>query len=398
MQDKELEADASPACAAPKSGFRHEAIRHATTTAAREARIADRDRRLSERTLTALDDAGFARHFVPRRWGGREGAFADVFHAAAEVAEGCASAAWCAMLWASHARFAALLPEEGQKDLWSESPNVRIAAAVMPPSGTARPVTDGWLLQGEWGVTSGVDDADWVLLCAPETAPAVKEHTSEPRFRVCAVPRGAFTVLDTWHSTGLRGTGSNTVILDRTLVPDARTVLLSTLLTGDGAAGRARCHSAPAHLAGGLLFCAPALGSARRAVAAWTERATRANGSTGTGPLSRPSTQDRLARASADVDAVALLLGEAVRRADTGEATAHTVARNQRDAAVGIERLATAVDLLMRADGTHVRDVDGDFHRHWRDVLTVASHGALRLEAAAGAFARTLPVRPGDEA
>ncbi|MEV6078534.1 acyl-CoA dehydrogenase family protein [Streptomyces sp. NPDC052069] len=380
-----------------ETGFRQEVLLHAATVAARGAREADSERRLNERTMAALDDAGFARHFVPRRWGGREGTFTDAFLATAQLAESCASAAWCAMLWAAHARFAGRLPEEAQQELWGESPDVRIAAAIMPPSGTVRPTADGWLIEGQWRMASGADHADWLLLSAAEADEAPHRTAVPPtsRFRVCVVPRSAVTVLDTWHGTGLRGTASNTVVLAETLVPDSRTVPLTALLGGDGPRGGARCHRVPAHLVGGPLFCAPALGSARRAVATWTERAVRLHSPGGVGPLIRPAAAERLARASADVDAVGLLLTEAVRRADTEEVSPHAVARNQRDAAVGADRLATAMDLLLRADGSHLRDTQSDFHRHWRDVLTIASHGALRLEPAAAAFAGSLPVPAG---
>lgn len=100
--------------------------------------------------------------------------------------------------------------------------------------------------------------------------------------------------------------------------------------------------------------------------------------------------QERLARSAAEIDAAELMLRTAAQRADTEPITPGAVAVNRRDAAVAVEWLATAVDRLFRTGGAHLRDVDGELHRHWTDVLTVASHGALRLEPAAEAFARSL--------
>ncbi|MFG2773202.1 oxidoreductase [Streptomyces sp. NPDC048350] len=412
-----------------ESGFRRDAVARAVAVAEDGARAADAERCVSARTLAALDEAGFARHFVPRRFGGREGTFADVFRATAEVARGCASAAWLGMLWSAHARFAALLPEEGRQDLWGASPDVRIAAGLTPPSGAAVPVDGGWLLGGEWPVVSGADHADWLLLCAPESpaagpgAPNAPVPSADavagsggpedgaaddggkperPRFRVCAVPRSAVTVVDTWRSSGMRGTASHTVLLPATTVPAGRTVPFDVLVAGGPPDGRARCHTAPAHLAGGLLFSAPALGAARRALAEWSERllpgaVPGTAGPAGSGPVGsgaspvREGQAARLARAWADVEAVALLLSEAVRRADTGEISPFAVARNRRDAAVGAERLAGAMDLLMGAGDADLPDMNGDLGRHLRDVRAVASHGALRVEGAAVAFADALP-------
>ncbi|MFC5805868.1 acyl-CoA dehydrogenase family protein [Streptomyces formicae] len=375
----------------PAAGLSPEATRRAADTALQDARDARAHRRLTGGTVAALEAAGFARHFVPQRWGGSEGTFSEVFRAAVTVGEGCASAAWCAVLWAAHARFAALLPEQGQKEIWGAGPDVRIAAAIVPPAGSSVRVTGGRLLHGEWSLASGIDHADWVLLAAPET-----DAPGRPA-RVFAVPKSAVRVHDTWNSTGLRATGSNTVSLAETVVPDSRSAPLAALLNGDGQEGLARCYSAPAHLAGGLMFCAPALGAARRALATWNEWArTAAPG--GARPLDRPSVQERLVRSAAEIEAVELMLCEAARRADGDPVTAEAVARNQRDAAVAVDWLAAAVDRLFRTGGAHVRDADGDLHRHWADVLTVASHGALRLEPAAEAYARSLGGSGADDA
>ncbi|MFI8824645.1 oxidoreductase [Streptomyces sp. NPDC053431] len=390
-------------------GFRRAAVARAAAVAEDGARAADAARRLGAATLAALDEAGFARHFVPRRFGGREGTFTEVFRATAEVAEGCASAAWLGMLWAAHGRFAALLPEEGQREVWGASPDARIAAGLMPPSGTVRPAHGGWLLQGEWPVVSGADHADWLLLCAPETSVGVGTgrpgDRGRPRFRVCAVPRSAVTVVDTWRSSGMRGTASHRVVVPATLVPAGRTVPFDVLVAGGAPEGRARCHVAPAHLAGGLLFCTPALGAARRALAVTGERLFRGGGPDRPGPAGRgpagpfpapggDGRAERWARARADVEAVGTLLAEAVRRADDGDVSPYAVARNRRDAQVAAERLAAAMDLLTGADEAELPGGVGDLGRHVRDVRTVASHGALRGKIAAAAFSDALRPAP----
>ncbi|MFD0330869.1 hypothetical protein ACFQZC_28425 [Streptacidiphilus monticola] len=70
---------------------------------------------------------------MPRRWGGTEGGFAELLARAAELGEASASAAWCAMLWAAHGRFATRLPEQAQQELWAAGPDVRLSAALAPP-------------------------------------------------------------------------------------------------------------------------------------------------------------------------------------------------------------------------------------------------------------------------
>ncbi|WP_405584693.1 acyl-CoA dehydrogenase family protein [Streptomyces sp. NBC_01190] len=363
-------------------------IGRATRTVAAHAERSERERRLGAEVADVLTAAGFARHFVPSGWGGVDGGFAELTERTAEVAEGCASAAWCAALWAAHARFARYLPPAGQRDIWGASPDVRIAAAVAPPFGTAVPAAagdgGGWRLSGEWGRASGVDLAAWVLLTAREA------HDSGRGPRVFAVPRSEVTVRDTWDSVGMRGTGSNTVLADDVLVPGHRSFLLADLTRGDSDPAAPRCHTAPTHLAGGLLFCAPALGAARRALQLWSDWAAGKADAHGRPNHEDPSVRETLARASAGIDAAHLLLAEAARRADDEPVTELAVARNWRDAAVAADLLVTVVERLLRTGGAHVRDGGGELQRLWRDVHTIGSHGVLRLEPAAGAYAAAL--------
>lgn len=329
--------------------------------------------------MAALDGAGFPRHFVPAGWGGCEGTFTEVFDDVLAVARQCASAGWCAGLWAAHGRFAAHLPEAGQRDIWAAGPEVRIAAGLVPPAGAARAVPGGWEVTGRWSTVSGAEHADWVLLAVADTAgvdgagAGIGAGVGGPR--VFAVRSGELAIEDTWNSLGLRGTGSHTVTAPRPLsVPDRLSTPLAAMIDGTGPPGRARCHTVPAHLAGGLLFCAPALGAARTALDHWA-------GTAG------PGADELLTRSAAELDAVELLLREALRRADHGPVTPAAVARNRRDAAYGAERLAAVVDSLVRHGGSAQRELDGELNRAWRDVLTVASHGGLRLSAAAAPYA-----------
>lgn len=366
-------------------------ISRACAIAADDAPAADRRGRLSPATVAAVTEAGFARYFVPKRRGGDEGTFGDLVAAVAQVAQGCTSAAWCAALWAAHSRFAALLPEEGQDEIWRASPDVRISAAVVPPAGTAVETPTGWRLTGEWTYASGVDFADWVLLAAP---PPEQGSQGPDGVRVFAVPRADIGVVDSWDDTGMRGTGSNTVIADEVAVPRRRSVDFAAILRGDATADRARCHSVPAQLAGGLMFAAPALGCARRALREWARWATEAHGSRPPQTVASPAVRDALARSSAELAAAELLLAGVAHRSDDGPTDAAAVARNQRDAAFAVETLVHAVERLYRTGGSAARSGNGALSRCWRDVHTLAGHAVLRMETAADAYAAALTPIP----
>lgn len=357
------------------------AVASAARSAAVHTSAAERERRLDDRTVGLLTRAGFARHFVPRAWGGAEGTFGALVDAATAVGAGCASAAWCGVLWAAHGRFAAYLPPDGQRDLWAASPDTRITA-VMSPSGEATPTSDGWLLSGTWAYASGVAFADWLLLTSTEPA------EQGGGCRVFALPRAQVDVLDTWRADGMRGTGSHTVVVDSVAVPRHRTFLMADLTAGTPGPGRARCHTVPAQLGGGLLFCAPALGAARHALEAWSRWAAH----------HAPALPDAevlrlhrvLALAADEIEAAQLLLRDAAQRADAETWTERDVARNRRVAASVIGLLARGVERLHRAGARSGAAGPDVVERCRRDVRTVASHRMLRREQAAVDYARSV--------
>ncbi|MER6730904.1 acyl-CoA dehydrogenase family protein [Streptomyces puniciscabiei] len=353
--------------------------------AADERGALDGRRRLSAAVAAALSRAGFARHFVPVERGGRAGGFAELLAAVAAVGETCASTAWCAALYAAHGRLAAYLPEAGQREVWADGPDVRIAASVVPPQGEARPEPGGWRLTGSWAYASGVDHAKWVLLASRTPGEGEAGH------RVFAVPRTAVTVADTWRTLGLRGTGSNSVAVDGVHVPEHRTVTLADL--GRVRPGAARCHRVPYAMVAALMFAAPALGTARGAVRDWEVRMAARTAADGRAARDSGAVQQVLARSTAHIESAQLLLEQAAHRADHAEATPLAVAANRRDAALAVELCTAETERLWRALGAGGLAEDDPVQRRWRDAAAVAAHPAVSFEAAAGAYAHAVFAR-----
>ncbi|MEU0399007.1 acyl-CoA dehydrogenase family protein [Streptomyces sp. NPDC006197] len=354
--------------------------------AARHAEEAERTGRLHPEAVEAMTAAGLARHFVPRRWGGRAGGFAELLDAVAETGTACASTAWCAVLLAAHGRLAAHLPAEGQRELWGDSPDVRVAAAIVPPAGRLARVPGGWTLTGEWAFASGIEHADWVLL-------ACLDHSGDgaPAYRVLAVPRERVGIRETWDAVGLRATGSHGVTVDGVFVPEHRTFLRETLVAGVADTDAAPCHRVPYQLVAALLFAAPALGAARGALEAWTLLVGMRRLPDGRPLTDDPTVQQTLARCSAEIDAARLLLEAAAARADgpapCGPAAA---ALNQRDSALAVDLLTGVVERLVRTGGARGLVAGGDLARAWRDIHAIAAHAALQPAPAAAAYAATV--------
>ena len=84
-------------------------------------------------------------------------------------------------------------------------------AGSLKPSGSARPVENGFVLSGNWSWASGLGHADYVV------APAFLEDRSGAIWAV--VPKSQVQTHDTWFPLGLKGTGSADFSLEETFVP-----------------------------------------------------------------------------------------------------------------------------------------------------------------------------------
>ncbi|MCX4810539.1 acyl-CoA dehydrogenase family protein [Streptomyces sp. NBC_01239] len=355
--------------------------------AARHTEEAETARRLSPEVVRAVLDAGFARHFVPVAHGGEAGGFAELTAAVGLVGEGCTSAGWAASLAAYAGRYAAFLPEEGQAEIWADGPDALLAGALMP-SGKAEPVAGGWLLSGEWKYISGVHFADWALACAAVPAEGPQDPDVRPEVRFFAVPRADFTIEDSWFTVGMRGTGSDTLVLADAFVPEHRTLARSVVHTGRAPASDARCHIVPMHAVNALPFAAPLVGAARGALRAWIARTGARVDRRGRAVGEQPSTQVALARSAAEVDAAELLILRTAAVADGTERPpeGEEAVRGARDLALAVELLVSAVDRVFRTSGTSGQSSADPVQRFWRDVNCAASHVALSFETAGAAY------------
>ncbi|MBF6328269.1 hydrolase [Nocardia transvalensis] len=348
---------------------------------------AERNRRLDADVVSAIVDAGFARHFVPRACGGTGGTFVELTEAVSIVGRGCASSAWCASLFANLSRMAGFLPVEGYQRIWADGPDAIVVGSLIP-AGKAEWVGDGWRLSGTWPYISGVDFSDWALLCGNTVS------SSGPEPLVFAVPRACLQVEDSWFSVGMAATGSNTVTVDDVAVPVSMAFKRSDLFAGRALGSSEPCHNVPLLAANGLSFVTPMLGSAQGALSHWSAYVgakIRNYAEKPVGPAPNRSRYElTLARCSGEIDAAELLLHRASQLADRGSATTTAdTAQNCRDTALAVEFLTAAVNRLFISAGTNAQTTANPLQRSWRDVNSASTHIALSFDTAAATYAET---------
>jgi 3-hydroxy-9,10-secoandrosta-1,3,5(10)-triene-9,17-dione monooxygenase len=203
------------------------------------ADAAERERRLPAETMASLRKAGLFRAFVPRVYGGDERTLAEVLDLGVELAAGCPSTAWVGTLFAVHNIAACWLEKRGQDEIFADGPDVLVASSVAPVGTLAR-AEDGFRLKGKWSFSSGIEHASWIMVGA-----TVRPHSGDaaPDYAFAFVPASHVTLIDDWHVSGLRATGSKSIELKDVFVPQHRVVLLKTVQ--DGTAPGLALHKQP---------------------------------------------------------------------------------------------------------------------------------------------------------
>lgn len=93
--------------------------------------------------------------------------------------------------------------------------------AAATPTGQAQRVPGGYRVNGRFPFVSGCHHCEWIWVgCTViEDGSQRLDSNGVPETRQCMVNASQFEILDTWHTTGLRGTGSNDVAVHDVFVP-----------------------------------------------------------------------------------------------------------------------------------------------------------------------------------
>jgi 3-hydroxy-9,10-secoandrosta-1,3,5(10)-triene-9,17-dione monooxygenase len=367
-------------------------VRALLPAVAERAAEAEELRRIPEATVKELAATGFFRLLQPQRYGGHGADPAVFYDCVKEIAQACGSTGWVASVLGVHPWHVALYEQRAQDEVWGENAehaDTRISSSYAP-TGTATPVEGGFRLSGRWHFSSGCDHAQWIILGA-----LVPDAEGNPvDMRAFLLPRTDYEIKDVWDTVGLRGTGSNDIVVDDVFVPDHRALSYGpvTALTPPGLdINPEPVYRLPYATVFTTTISSPIVGIAQGAwdgfVATTRERIRVSYGQK---VAEDPFAQIRLARAASDIDAAWRQLRGNVSDmyeivAAGGELSTEIRARARRDQVLATERCAAAVDLLMEnAGGNAMRTGAGPagVQRAWRDIHTGRGHAANDPERA----------------
>jgi alkylation response protein AidB-like acyl-CoA dehydrogenase len=175
-------------------------------------------RRLTPPVVDALRATGVFRMAMPRAWGGPELDLLTQVQILETLSRADASAGWCAMIGSDSGYYGAFLAQADARSLYPELDAV--TAGWVLPAGTLQVVDGGYRLSGRWSFGSGITHADVVAAGALVSEPG---PAGQPEWRIALLPASQVCVHDTWHTTGLCGSGSNDYSIDGAFVPAGHT-------------------------------------------------------------------------------------------------------------------------------------------------------------------------------
>ncbi|MDH3817576.1 MAG: acyl-CoA dehydrogenase family protein [Myxococcales bacterium] len=194
-----------------------ERARDLAPTLRERAGVAAKLRRMPQETMDDFHRLGFFKVVQPKRYGGYEMDPSIIFDLQLELGRGCASSAWVYGVLNVHTWQLALFAPEAQDEVWKDAPTTLISSSYMPVAKTEW-VDGGVKLSGRWSFSSGCDYAEWAFLGG--FVPT--EEGKAPDMRTFLVPRSDYDIIDNWHTSGLRGSGSKDVVVENVFVPDHR--------------------------------------------------------------------------------------------------------------------------------------------------------------------------------
>jgi indole-3-acetate monooxygenase len=183
------------------------------------------NRELPRPLFEALADAGLFRLALPHVLGGAEIDLPAYVQVLEEIGKADASTGWVVNQCAIFATYAARMPRDIARLIWSDTPRSIVANTPLP-TGQAVAVPGGYRVTGRQGFSSGCRHAAWLAARAhifENGQPRLKD--GQPEERYLFVPAAEAELLDTWHVRGMRGTGTHDFVVSDVFVPAERTVL-----------------------------------------------------------------------------------------------------------------------------------------------------------------------------
>jgi alkylation response protein AidB-like acyl-CoA dehydrogenase len=337
-------------------------------------------RRLPRPVFDALREAGFFRLWVPHALGGAEVDVETMLCVVEELSRQDGSAGWSVMIAGNHALLWGYLDPPVAERLMAGNPNAVIAGTIFAGTGSARPQPGGYRVSGRWAFASDCHHADCMVASSVVVDDGEARHGPDgsPQLHAFLLPVVACEIVETWETTGLRGTGSHDFQAQDVFVPEGHYWRPSDVARQPGP-----LYSALVYNFWAPNIAAVALGIARAALDSFaglaSEKRTNRNP---TVLAQRETIQERVGEAEALVRAGRAFVFEAVRDSwatltSGGALSERQSALNRLAAATAVKNAVEAVDVVYAAAGGTSIYARSPLERCFRDVHVVPHHAVV---------------------
>lgn len=350
-----------------------------------EGKLIDEIRRIPDATIDALEKAGLFKQTIPAMFGGHQINMRTFLAINSEVARGNGSAAWVTTLLNSgNWLVAALFPKEAQLEVFGTDGIARTCGVVEPRKCVVRLVEGGYVIEhGFWGFGSGSLHANWAVLGIP----LVDEKGAVIDQGVALLPMEDVEIKDDWYTTGLRGSGSNSLEVREVFVPKHRITSVSKAIHGEF--GSTHLQDQPSYRCAfiptlAVLLLSSPLGMARAALEVFLEQLPkkRIQYTWHTKQAEATVTHLKVAEAAMKIEVAHLLAYRAADDLDTWAAKGEymdfkTRARVRADCGYVVKLCWEAVDMITSESGGSLISENNHLSQIVRDARGATNHGVL---------------------
>ncbi|MEV4460498.1 3-hydroxy-9,10-secoandrosta-1,3,5(10)-triene-9,17-dione monooxygenase oxygenase subunit [Microbispora sp. NPDC049633] len=370
-----------------------DAVRTLLPKIAERARSTDEDRRVPAESIRELVQAGVFRMLQPKRYGGAEGDPVSFYEVVREISAVCGSTGWTVSVLGVHPWQLALFDEAAQDEVWGSDQDALISSSYAPV-GRLVPAEGGYRLTGRWRFSSGCEHASWAMVGGL----VLGDQGRPVDFMTVLVPRSDYLIADVWDVIGLRGTGSNDILVEDAFVPAHRVMRNYEMaqLRGPGQkANPGPLYRIPFGTVFTTTITAPVIGMAAGCYRSYvTAMRDRVRLSLGGGRFAEDQfAQVAVARAASEIDAAILQTDRNVREVYEHAVRGETIPaelrlRVRRDQVRATERALEAIDILFKTAGGNSLSRGNPIERAWRDAHAGSVHVANDVERALAMYGK----------
>ena len=365
----------------------------------RHAASAEANRRMAPEVMAALVETGLLRMWIPRALGGLEMAPNAALAAMEALARIDPATGWVVSNCVFITTLYQFLPAPVMEELLGD-PRAVTCGTFVPP-GTARASGDGYLVNGNWAFGSASHYATSLVTATVLTDAdgPVKGEGDVPVTVVAFFSPESATFLDTWHTLGLRATGSVNFAVDNLRIPRDHAFVLGPWASTEGP------FAAPLYRMGLIMdavrIAQVGVGIAQGALEEFVSLASaKTPAYTATLTADRATVQERVARAQALIQAARHTLGATVASAwesvqDGPRITGPTCVPMGLAASFALESAVQAVDLLYASAGTTAFRDESPLQKRFRDLQTLRQN-AIASWSRYEALGKLILGRPSD--